>query len=50
MYGEPMLWRLLDALAVVDPDDRDDELQQTLQMGSAQLAREAAKRIVATYG
>lgn len=50
MYGEPMLWRLLDDLAAVDESDQDDELQQTLQMGSAQLAREAAKRILATYG
>lgn len=50
MYGEPMLWHLLDDLAAVDPGNQDDELQQTLQMGSAQLAREAAKRIVATYG
>ena len=50
MYGEPMLWRLLDELAATSPEDQDDELQQTLQMGSAQLAREAARRIVATYG
>jgi len=50
MYGEPMLWRLLDELAATSPTDQDDELQQTLQMGSAQLAREAAKRILATYG
>lgn len=50
MYGEAMLWRLLDDLAAVDPVERDNELQQTLQMGSAQLAREAAKRIVSTYG
>lgn len=50
MYGEPMLWRLLDELSATGPGDQDDELQQTLQMGSGQLAREAAKRIVATYG
>lgn len=50
MYGEPMLWRLLDELAATSPDDQDDELQQTLQMGSGQLAREAARRIMATYG
>ena len=50
MYGEPMLWRLLDELAAVSPSDQADELQQTLRMGSGQLAREAAKRIVATYG
>jgi hypothetical protein len=50
MYGEPMLWRLLDELAATSPTDQADELQQTLQMGSGQLAREAAKRIVATYG
>jgi hypothetical protein len=50
MYGEQMLWRLLDELGATSPGDQADELQQTLQMGSAQLAREAAKRIVATYG
>lgn len=50
MYGEPMVWRLLDELAATSPTDQDDQLQQTLQMGSGQLAREAAKRIVATYG
>lgn len=50
MYGEPMLWRLLDELGATSPDDQADELQQTLQMGAGQLAREASKRIVATYG
>jgi hypothetical protein len=50
MYGEPMLWRLLDELAATDADDHADQLQQTLQMGAGQLAREASKRIVATYG
>lgn len=50
MYGEAMLWRLLDELAAASPTDQADELQQTLQMGSGQLAREAAKRILATYG
>lgn len=50
MYGEPMLWRLLDELAATGPTGQDDQLQQTLQMGAGQLAREAARRIVATYG
>ncbi|WP_310527879.1 hypothetical protein [Nocardioides sp.] len=50
MYGAPMLWRLLDELAATSQEDQDDVLQQTLQMGSGQLAREAAKRILATYG
>lgn len=49
LYGEAMLWRLLDELAATSPSDQADELQQTLQMGSAQVAREAAKRIIATY-
>ena len=43
-YGEPMLWRLLDELAAVDPDDQDDELQQTLaDRAPTQLAREAGE-------
>ncbi|PUA79636.1 hypothetical protein [Nocardioides currus] len=49
MYGEERLWQLLDDLAQTSPERQDDQLQQTLQMGSAQLAREAARRIVATY-
>lgn len=49
MYGEPMLWRLLDELAATSPPDQSDRLQQLLQMGTGQLAREAARRILATY-
>jgi hypothetical protein len=45
-----MLWRLLDELAAAGPADRADVLQQTLQLGPDQLAGEAARRIVATYG
>ena len=50
MYGERMLWRLLDDLAATDEANQADELQQVLQMGTGQLAREAARRILATYG
>jgi hypothetical protein len=50
MYGEQMLWRLLDDLAATDEANQADELQQVLQMGTGQLAREAARRILATYG
>ncbi|MCW2835191.1 MAG: hypothetical protein JWN68_3144 [Nocardioides sp.] len=50
MYGEEMLWLLLDELAAAGPADQADVLQQTLQLGPGQLAREAGKRIVATYG
>ncbi|PVG83826.1 hypothetical protein DDE18_05845 [Nocardioides gansuensis] len=49
MYGEEMLWRLLDELAATSPPDQSDKLQQLLQMGTGQLAREAANRILATY-
>lgn len=49
MYGEPMLWRLLDELAATSSSDQDEVLQQTLQMDSGQLAREAASRMLATY-
>jgi hypothetical protein len=49
MYGEQMLWRLLDDLAATDEANQADELQQVLQMGTGQLAREAARRILATY-
>lgn len=50
IYGESMLWRLLDELAATSSSDQADKLQQTLQMGAGQLAREASRRIVATYG
>lgn len=49
LYGEQMLWRLLDELAETSPPDQDDRLQQILQLGEGQLAREAARRILATY-
>lgn len=49
LRGERMLWRLLDELAPLAPGDQDDQLQQVLQMGNGQVAREAARRILATY-
>lgn len=50
MYGEPVLWRLLEAMAAVPADRQDEVLQQVVGMDEARLAEEAATRIVATYG
>jgi hypothetical protein len=50
MYGEQVLWRLLDAMAGAPAEQRDAVLQQVVGMDEARLAEEAATRIVATYG
>lgn len=50
MYGEPALWRLLEAMAGVPADRHDEVLRQVVGMDEARLAEEAAARIVATYG
>ncbi|WP_107774541.1 hypothetical protein [Nocardioides sediminis] len=49
LRGERPLWRLLDRLAATSPADRVDELEQVLGMSAGRLAREAARRILATY-
>lgn len=48
--GEPTLWRLLEALGEADSASHSRVLERTLRMGERLLAREAAKRIVETYG
>lgn len=50
MYGEAVLWRLLEAMAGAPPERQDEVLQQVVGMDEARLAEEAATRIVATYG
>lgn len=49
-WGRPMLWRLLETMSQASGPAQDDVLEKTLEMGEEQLAREAARRIVATYG
>lgn len=49
LRGERTLWRLLDRLAGTSPADRSDELAHVLGMTTEQLAREASRRILATY-
>lgn len=50
IHGEQVLWQLVDELAASSPADQPDRQQQLLQMGAAQLAREAERRLLATYG
>ncbi len=50
MYGEPRLWQLLDELASTNPPEQAGALEETLGLDADQLAREAARRIIATYG
>jgi hypothetical protein len=49
LRGDRTLWRLLDRLAATSPADRTDELHDVLGMTTEQLAREAARRLLATY-
>lgn len=50
MYGESMLWTLLDRLAGTPPEGRAAVLEETVGMDEQGLADEASRRIVATYG
>lgn len=50
MYGEPMLWTLLDRLAGAPADAHDRVLEDVVGMDAGRLAEEAGRRIVATYG
>ncbi|WP_248581439.1 hypothetical protein [Nocardioides sp. InS609-2] len=50
LYGEPMLWQLLDKMGAADGDDWDAVLEDTLQMSADDLAAEAGRRMLAAYG
>lgn len=50
MYGEEMLWTLLDRLAAAPAEGQQDVLEEVVGMDRDRLADEAARRIVATYG
>ena len=50
LYGEPMLWQLLDRTGAVDSDEWDDVLEKELQLSADDLAAEAGRRMLAAYG
>jgi len=52
-FGEETLWRLLDEMRAdggTTDEEQDAELEEVLGMDSGQLAREAGRRIVDTFG
>jgi hypothetical protein len=50
MYGAPVLWALLDDLGSAPATQHDRLLEERLGLTEAQLAAEATRRILATYG
>lgn len=50
MYGESMLWTLLDRLADTPAQQQEEVLEAMVGMDEERLADEAARRLVATYG
>ncbi|MDP3894470.1 hypothetical protein [Nocardioides sp.] len=50
-YGEEMLWRLFDAFREAETrDEQESVLRRELGIDSAELARQAARRILSTFG